>query len=101
MNEYDSNRIFDTVKEIGFVKTKNIDDANCYLLKTLSPNPDSTETSIPKSINFLATSGKIVARISLASSLGKNICIIIFDFESLSNDILKKKTCHEHRKFRS
>ena len=34
MNEYDSNRIFDTVKEIGFVKTKNIDDANCYLLNT-------------------------------------------------------------------
>ena len=34
MNEYDSNRIFDTVKEIGFVKTKDIDEANCYLLNT-------------------------------------------------------------------
>ena len=34
MNEYDSNRIFDTVKEIGFVKTHNIDEANCYLLNT-------------------------------------------------------------------
>ena len=31
MNEYDSNRIFDTVKEIGFVKTHNIDEADCYL----------------------------------------------------------------------
>ena len=34
MNEYDSNRIFDTVKEIGFIKTNNIDEANCYLLNT-------------------------------------------------------------------
>ncbi len=34
MNEYDTNRIFDTVKEIGFNKTNNIDDANCYLLNT-------------------------------------------------------------------
>ena len=34
MNEYDSNRIFDTVKKIGFVKTKNLDEANIYLLNT-------------------------------------------------------------------
>ncbi|WP_440669599.1 tRNA (N6-isopentenyl adenosine(37)-C2)-methylthiotransferase MiaB [Candidatus Pelagibacter sp. HIMB1483] len=34
MNEYDSNRILDTVKEIGFFKTNNIDEANCYLLNT-------------------------------------------------------------------
>ena len=34
MNEYDSNRIFDTVKEIRFIKTKDIDEANCYLLNT-------------------------------------------------------------------
>jgi len=34
MNEYDSNRIFDTVKEIGFSQTKNINEANCYLLNT-------------------------------------------------------------------
>ena len=34
MNEYDSNRIFDTVKKIGFEKTENFEDANCYLLNT-------------------------------------------------------------------
>ena len=34
MNEYDSNRIFDTVKKIGFEKTDNYEDANCYLLNT-------------------------------------------------------------------
>jgi len=34
MNEYDSNRIFDLVKKIGFQKTENYDDANCYLLNT-------------------------------------------------------------------
>ena len=34
MNEYDSNRIYDSVKEIGFTKTDNLEDANCYLLNT-------------------------------------------------------------------
>jgi tRNA-2-methylthio-N6-dimethylallyladenosine synthase len=34
MNEYDSNRIFDTVKKIGFIKTDKYEDANCYLLNT-------------------------------------------------------------------
>ena len=34
MNEYDSNRIFDTVKKIGFEKTDKYEDANCYLLNT-------------------------------------------------------------------
>jgi tRNA-2-methylthio-N6-dimethylallyladenosine synthase len=34
MNEYDSNRIFDSIKKIGFEKTENYEDANCYLLNT-------------------------------------------------------------------
>ena len=34
MNEYDSNRIFDSVKKIGFKKTENYQNANCYLLNT-------------------------------------------------------------------
>ena len=34
MNEYDSNRIFDSVKKIGFHKTEHYEDANCYLLNT-------------------------------------------------------------------
>ena len=34
MNEYDSNRIFDIVKKIGFYKTEVLDEANCYLLNT-------------------------------------------------------------------
>ena len=34
MNEYDSNRILDTVKKIGFKKTENYENANCYLLNT-------------------------------------------------------------------
>ena len=34
MNEYDSNRIFDTVKKIGFSKTSNQSDADCYLINT-------------------------------------------------------------------
>ena len=34
MNEYDSNRIIDTVKEIGFFKTENLNDTDCFLLNT-------------------------------------------------------------------
>ena len=34
MNEYDSNRIYDSVKKIGYEKIENYEDANCYLLNT-------------------------------------------------------------------
>ena len=34
MNEYDSNRIFDSVKKIGYEKTENYAEAHCYLLNT-------------------------------------------------------------------
>ncbi|MDC1125714.1 tRNA (N6-isopentenyl adenosine(37)-C2)-methylthiotransferase MiaB [Candidatus Pelagibacter sp.] len=34
MNEYDSNRIYDSVKNIGYEKTENYEEANCYLLNT-------------------------------------------------------------------
>ena len=34
MNEYDSNRIFDTVKKIGLSKTSNQAEADCYLINT-------------------------------------------------------------------
>ena len=32
MNEYDSNRIFDSVKKIGYQKSENLEEADCYLL---------------------------------------------------------------------
>ena len=34
MNEYDSNRILDTVKKIGYDRTNIYEEANCYLLNT-------------------------------------------------------------------
>ena len=34
MNEYDSNRILDTVKKIGFEKTSLLEETDCYLLNT-------------------------------------------------------------------
>ena len=34
MNEYDSNRIYDTVKKIGYKKTEKYEEADCYLLNT-------------------------------------------------------------------
>ena len=34
MNEYDSNRIYDAVKQIGYKKTESHEDADCYVLNT-------------------------------------------------------------------
>ena len=34
MNEYDTNRIYDSVKKIGFHKSDNQKDADCYILNT-------------------------------------------------------------------
>ena len=34
MNEYDSDRIYDSVKKIGFKKTSDQKNADCYVLNT-------------------------------------------------------------------
>ena len=34
MNEYDSNRILDTIKNIGYIKTEKLLESNCYILNT-------------------------------------------------------------------
>ena len=34
MNEYDSNRIYDSIKNIGYQKTENQNNADCYILNT-------------------------------------------------------------------
>ena len=34
MNEYDSNRIYDTVRKLGFTKTYDQSSADCYILNT-------------------------------------------------------------------
>ena len=34
MNEYDSNRIYDLVKKINYIKTDKIEEADCYILNT-------------------------------------------------------------------
>ena len=34
MNEYDSNRIYDSVKKIGFKKTNDLKNADCFVLNT-------------------------------------------------------------------
>ncbi len=43
MNEYDTNRIYDTVKDIGYHKTNNHLDADCYLLNTCHIRDKSKE----------------------------------------------------------
>ncbi len=34
MNEYDSNRIYDSVKRLGFKKSKDQHNLDCYVLNT-------------------------------------------------------------------
>ena len=43
MNEYDSNRIYDTVKNIGYCKTNDHLNADCYLLNTCHIRDKSKE----------------------------------------------------------
>tara|TARA_Y100001936_G_scaffold42999_1_gene41815 strand:+ start:5996 stop:7330 length:1335 start_codon:yes stop_codon:yes gene_type:complete len=43
MNEYDSNRIYDSVKKIGFKKTDKNDEASCYILNTCHIRDKSKE----------------------------------------------------------
>ena len=47
MNEYDSNRIFDTVRQIGFEKTNLLEETDCYLLKHMSYKRQSKRKSLP------------------------------------------------------
>ncbi len=43
MNEYDTNRIYDTVKNIGYFKTSDYSDADCFLLNTCHIRDKSKE----------------------------------------------------------
>ena len=43
MNEYDSNRIYDLVKEIGYIRTEKSDEANCYIINTCHIREKATD----------------------------------------------------------
>ena len=43
MNEYDSNRILDLTKKISYTSTKNIKDADCYILNTCHIREKATD----------------------------------------------------------
>ena len=43
MNQYDSNRIYDIVKKINYVKTLNSNEADCYVLNTCHIREKATE----------------------------------------------------------
>ena len=43
MNEYDSNRISDLVKDIGYEKTENLENTDCYILNTCHIREKATE----------------------------------------------------------
>ncbi len=43
MNEYDSNRILDLVKKIGYLPTKNVLETDCYILNTCHIREKATE----------------------------------------------------------
>ena len=43
MNEYDSNRILDLTKKINYIPTKNLSEANCYVLNSCHIREKATE----------------------------------------------------------
>ena len=43
MNEYDSNRIYDLTKKIDYLKTENLNEANCYVLNTCHIREKATD----------------------------------------------------------
>ncbi len=43
MNEYDTNRIYDSIKNIGYNKTENQNNADCYILNTCHIRDKATE----------------------------------------------------------
>ncbi len=43
MNEYDSNRIFDLVNKINYIKTDNYEEADCYVLNTCHIREKATD----------------------------------------------------------
>ena len=43
MNEYDSNRILDLTKKIHYIRTNNLNEANCYILNTCHIREKATE----------------------------------------------------------
>ena len=43
MNEYDSNRIYDLTKKIDYLKTENLDEADCYVLNTCHIREKATD----------------------------------------------------------
>ena len=43
MNEYDSNRLSDLVKKVGYQKTKDIENIDCYILNTCHIREKATE----------------------------------------------------------
>ena len=43
MNEYDSNRILDLTKKINYKPTKNLKEANCYILNTCHIREKATD----------------------------------------------------------
>ena len=43
MNEYDSNRIYDLVSKINYIKTDKIKNTDCYVLNTCHIREKATE----------------------------------------------------------
>ena len=65
MNEYDSNRLSDLVKKVGYQRTKDLENIDCYILNTCHIREKATEkvyhdigrlkkfTKIKKNLQFL------------------------------------------------
>ena len=43
MNEYDSNRLLDLAKTVGYNRTKDLENIDCYILNTCHIREKATE----------------------------------------------------------
>ena len=43
MNEYDSNRLSDLVKKVGYQRTRDLENIDCYILNTCHIREKATE----------------------------------------------------------
>ena len=95
MNEYDSNRIYESILKIGYKKTEICDEANCYILNTCHIR-DKAKEKVYHEIgrvkkNFQAKKKPIVIVAGVIGiALGILIAFVIEYFENTLKDEREK-----------
>ena len=89
MNEYDSDRIYDSVKKIGFQKTDNYEDADCYLLNTCHIR-DKAKEKVYHEIGRVKKFFKVLPLIKASGAISISPISIILCIFSKSNKSYKE-----------